>query len=120
MCFATALLSCAALLATATVGDQASATGFATYNAVVRAADGVTITGSGVSSSKRTALGAYEVTFGRDVTGCAFIGTSRGLTPGLVSANTKNGSPKVVVVRTFTHAGAKADLSFYLLVHCNS
>ncbi len=43
-----------------------------------------------------------------------------GPAPGLVTANTKNGSPKVVVVRTFTHAGVKADLNFYLLVHCNN
>ncbi len=120
MRLATALLTCAALLATATVGDQASATGFATYNAVIRAADGFTITGSGVASSTRTALGAYEVTFGRNVTGCAVMGTPRGAAPGLVTANTKTGSPKVVVVRTFTHAGAKADLNFYLLVHCNN
>jgi hypothetical protein len=120
MRLATALLTCTALLVTVTVGDQASATGFATYNAVIRASDGFTITGSGVASSSRTALGAYEVTFGRAVTGCAFMGTPRGLTAGLVSANTKNGNPKVVVVRTFTHAGAKADLSFYLLIHCNN
>jgi hypothetical protein len=119
MRLASGFLLCAALLATATTGDQASAMGLATYTAAIRN-DGFTNYGSGIASSVRIGLGTYEVTFNRAVQQCVYMATTRGNQPGLVSTINKGGTPDAIVVRTFTHAGAKADLSFYLMVYCNN
>ena len=119
MRFLTGLLAFIGLLVAATAVDRARATGFASYYAIINAG-GATIKGSGVSSSAKTALGIYDVTFGRDVADCALIGTLRGGAAGFVAARNKVGAPKAVTVTTFLRTGARTDLSFYLLVHCNT
>ena len=119
MRLATGFLTCAALLAATIVSDQARATGFATFHATVNSS-GVTLSGSGVSASTKPAVGTYEITFGRDLTGCGLYGTQRGAGAGFIAVNLKVGSPNIVVVTTFTAAAAKADRTFFLLAHCNS
>lgn len=119
MRFRTGFLTCGALLAAAAVGGQAGATGFASYFALVAAA-GSTIKGSGVSASSKTAVGTYNVTFARAVNDCAHTATLRGSGAGLVAVGPKAGSPTVVVVTTFSSAGAKQDRAFNLSIQCNS
>ena len=115
----TGLLTCTALLAAATVGEQARATGFATYYALV-AIGGTTIQGSGVTSSAKTGVGTYNVTFARRVNDCSHNVTLRGQAAGQFAAGPKAGNNLVVVVTTFSAAGAKQDRSFNLTVLCNS
>jgi hypothetical protein len=115
----TGLLACGALLASAIVSEQARATGFATFHAIVTA-PGNTLTGSGVASSAKTAVGTYEVTFARSLEDCGLYATQRGSGAGFQAVNLKTGSPTIVVVTTYTSAAVKADRGFYLLAHCNA
>ena len=115
----TGLLTCAVLLAGATVVDQARATGVATFFAII-APTGGTVTGSGVTSSIRTAPGTYEVTLARSITTCALLATLRGSRSGEIVTAPDSVNPLVVRVTTFTTSGVKANHPFYLLVYCNS
>jgi hypothetical protein len=115
----TGLLTCAALLAAATVGEQARAagTGFATFYALV-AAPGTTVRGSGVTTSTRTSIGTYTVTFARDVSDCLQVATLRGQAAGQIAVTPRGGL--IVGVTTFSAAGAKQDRPFNLFVECNN
>jgi hypothetical protein len=114
----TGLLTCAVLLAAATLVDKARASGVATYFAII-APNGATVTGSGVTTSTRTAVGTYEVKFGRSIANCALIATLRGSRPGSIVTAPDNTNPLVAKVGTFV-SGTKANHPFYLLVYCNS
>lgn len=96
--------------------------------AVVDVAGGL-VHGSHVAATTKlfsgTVAGAYQVTFDRDVTGCALIATlgridSQALNPdaGEIGTAYRNGSPDAVFVKTYDSTGTAADESFHLAVFC--
>jgi hypothetical protein len=115
----TGLLTCAVLLAAATVGEQAHAvgTGFADFYAIV-AANGTTTRSSGVTTSTRTSIGTYNVTFAREVSDCVQVATLRGQAAGQIAVAPQG--TLVVVVTTFSGNGTKQDRPFNLFVECNN
>ncbi len=75
------------------------------------------ITGSSVGT------GLYDVTFGKDVSGCAFEATlgdtGTGAPPiGMIGVSADSGDPNSVVVQTTDKNGTLADASFHLYVSC--
>jgi hypothetical protein len=81
---------------------------------------------AGAVTSSHTAAGQYEVSFSKDVSGCAFeatIGDAAAAVPAQgqisVSGDTDTDSPNDVYVQTFDATGAIAtDSPFHLYVSC--
>jgi hypothetical protein len=78
---------------------------------------------SGVTGAGKLGTGDYEVTFGRDVSGCTYQATigSATATPapsGEVGAARREGNANAVRVTTFTSDGTPADRTFELTVNC--
>lgn len=81
---------------------------------------------AGAVTASRAAAGQYEVTFSKDVSGCAFeatIGDAGAAVPAQgqisVSGDTDTDSPNDVYVQTFDTTGAIAtDSPFHLYVSC--
>lgn len=81
--------------------------------------------GSALVTAAKLGTGVYEVTFSKDVSGCAYvatIGDTARAAPGpgqiSVSGDVDGGNPNDVQVRTFDKAGAAADSSFHLYASC--
>jgi hypothetical protein len=104
----------AALFASAAV-QAASATGFATYFAVV-AGNGNVSRSSGVASAARTSTGTYDVTFNRKINYCGTVASISNGGAGYASVDNK--SSFVITVTTFAANGAKANLAFQVMVMC--
>jgi hypothetical protein len=70
----------------------------------------------------RLALGTYEVAFARDITGCAFIGTTGGTgfesSFGTMSITKRAGNANGVFLETRDQAGAAVDRAFHLTIIC--
>ena len=78
---------------------------------------------AGTVTASRTSTGLYDVTFGRDISGCAFEATlgdtGTGTPPiGEVGVAGDAGDLDSVVVQTATSTGVAADASFHLSVSC--
>lgn len=89
--------------------------------------NGTLARGAGVSSSKHTGTGLYQVTFDRDVTNCSYQVTVGSLTPvtyveaGFASVSPgsdSNGTGGNVYVRTANVGGAWTDYDFFLAIYC--
>jgi hypothetical protein len=81
--------------------------------------------GSTPITAAKSATGVYEVTFHKDVSGCAYvatIGDTAHAAPGpgqiTVSGDVDGGNPDDVQVQTFDKTGTAADSSFHLYVSC--
>lgn len=88
--------------------------------AVVDSAGGL-VRGKDAVFSQKTGIGAYEVAFDRDVSGCVFTATVSAPAYGLVVTSPSSGSPNAVHVETSTAvqpSGTALDLPFSLDVHC--
>ena len=82
-------------------------------------ADGTLVRGKGVTGSIRATTGFYQVTFVRDVSGCACSASTNGGIPGDVAPSSISPpAPQVVQVFTWNSAGTPADLAFQLVVNC--
>lgn len=78
---------------------------------------------AGAVSSSRSGTGSYDVTFAKDVQGCAFIAslgdTGTGVPPvGTIGVAGGGGDVDSVVAQTSNSVGVAADASFHLLVSC--
>jgi hypothetical protein len=98
-------------------------------NWAVVAADGTlvrSLSSAGAVSVEKVATGQYEVSFAKDVSGCAYqatIGDTANAVPTQeqisVSGDTDSDSPNDVFVQTFDKTGATAtDSPFHLYVSC--
>jgi uncharacterized coiled-coil protein SlyX len=81
--------------------------------------------GSTPLTAAKLGTGVYEVTFGKDVSGCAYVATIGDTAhaasgPGQisVSGDVDGGNPDDVQVATFDKTGTAADSSFHLYVSC--
>ncbi len=81
--------------------------------------------GSALVTAAKLGTGVYEVTFSKDVTGCAYvatIGDTARAAPGPgqigVSGDVDGGNANDVQVRTFDKTGAAADSAFHLYASC--
>ena len=86
-------------------------------------ADGTLANSSGGASSFRSATGTYEVDFGRDISGCAFVGAQGeagvgGASGGVLGATDRSGNVEAAFVSMRTDAGALVDRAFQLVVVC--
>lgn len=77
----------------------------------------------GVTTSQPFGAGTYQVTFSRDVSHCAFVGTvgeaDAGSTEGIVATATdRSGVPNAVYLNTTDLAGTLANMPFQLVVVC--
>lgn len=106
-------------VALAIAATAVQATGFANYFAVIRPT-GTVKQGVGVVSATRRAVGLYEIKFARPLSACAYFATILGGTPGMITAAKKGGVTDTAIVRTFSKAGVRTDMTFNLLVQCNS
>ncbi len=77
---------------------------------------------SGSVTASRLAVGQFEVDFGRNIAGCAFVASvgssTTGLEEGMASASDRSGNAEGVFVQTNSTVGASADLPFQLVVVC--
>jgi hypothetical protein len=85
-------------------------------------ASGTALAGSGVIGVTHLATGTYDVTFNRDVSGCAFSATVGARNGGVagdpeISANAASGPTPDVVVATF-NGSTPNDRSFNVSVFC--
>ena len=85
-------------------------------------ASGTALAGSGVIGVTHLATGTYDVTFNRDVSGCAFSATVGARNGGIagdpeISANAASGPTPDVVVATF-NGSTPNDRSFNVSVFC--
>jgi hypothetical protein len=113
-----AVLSLAAPAARCAGSTLGAAQMFATVNA-----DGSIDRGAGVTSVNKHGLGAYDVAFDRDVSGCSYVANAGGagvdvVAFGFASAVKSKSDVNIVVVLTANTSGAFADLPFQLLVFC--
>jgi hypothetical protein len=93
----------------------------------VNGGSGEPLSGSGVTSSSRTAVGSYTVTFSRSVQACAVLATAGVGTPAVpgdvyqggsrASVNT-GGSGSQVVVNTVGGGPSLEDRSFFIAAFC--
>ena len=65
----------------------------------------------------------YTITFGRDVSRCAFTatlgnGSAAFVAPGSVQATNASSNKNAVAVRTLDHEGGLTSRSFFVVVHC--
>ena len=81
--------------------------------------------GSALVTATKLGTGVYEVTFSKDVSGCAYvatIGDTARAAPGpgqiSVSGDVDGGNPNDVQVRTFDKTGAAADSPFHVYASC--
>ncbi len=81
--------------------------------------------GSSAVSATKMGTGVYEVTFAKDVSGCAYVATIGDVghvapSPGqiTVSGDVDGGNPNDVQVQTFDKTGTAADASFHVYVSC--
>jgi hypothetical protein len=72
----------------------------------------------GATAAARSAVGVYTVTFGRDVSSCAWNATAASATPAIATVEATAGNTSAVTVRTFTDAGAAADTDTHVTVTC--
>jgi hypothetical protein len=103
-------------------GDRGSAGANATALWAVVSGNGTVARGSHVTSTTYVGGAYYEVSFDRDVSGCAFVAGRGGLDmetpqPGEVSAS-RSGNVNSVFVVTYNSAGAQASGPFHLAVFC--
>ena len=90
--------------------------------------DGFLNAGKGATAATKSGTGSYEVTFVRNVIGCAHTATLRGASSGEVSVGTSSyftpdaGSQfaenNEVVVFTYDSAGAYANRATYVVINC--
>ena len=78
---------------------------------------------SAAATSSRSAVGTYEVDFGRDISGCAFVGSQGeagvgGASGGVLGATDRSANVEAVFVTVRTDAGALVDRAFQLVVVC--
>jgi hypothetical protein len=91
------------------------------FFAVVSAA-GALVRGFHAVSAAHLGTGVYQVLFGHDITGSAYIGTigltgsSAGSPPGQIAVVGRFGAPHGVFVQTFNATGTPTDLAFHLAV----
>lgn len=92
--------------------------------AVVSSA-GVLVRNSGAVSATHLATGTYQVTFGSNKTGCAYIATSGDTGAGAVSGPiiptvaSRAGNPNALFIQTFDQTtGALADEPFHVVTRC--
>lgn len=91
------------------------------FFAVVNA-NGTLARGFGVISSTRLAVGQYQVVFGHNMRGSAYVGTiglsgAVGISPsGQIAVVGRAGNVNAVFVQTFAANGAAADRGFHLAV----
>jgi len=76
-----------------------------------------------ITGSHTATTGLYDVTFGKDVTGCAFVATlgdtgAGAPSIGMIGVTADSGDPNSVVVQTTDKTGTLADASFHLYVSC--
>jgi hypothetical protein len=76
-----------------------------------------------VTGSHSAGTGLYDVTFGKDVSGCAFEATlgdtGTGAPPiGMIGVTADSGDVNSVVIQTTDKTGALVDASFHLYVSC--
>ena len=116
MKIASPAMAVAALVA---ASRQSHAAGFGTFFAAVNAAGAVS-SSSGVSASTKTAVGRYEITFNRDIDGCAMTVTVAGANPRYATVRKKASTTQVIQVYTFSNTGAPIDAPFQAVVVCNS
>ena len=75
----------------------------------------------GATAAGRSAIGVYPVTFGRDISSCAWnatAATGTGNTPVTATIEAVAGNAGAVRVRTFDAADAAVDSDFHLTVTC--
>jgi len=78
---------------------------------------------AGAVTSTLTGTGTYDVTFGKDVSGCAYeatlgdVGTGAPAV-GFIGVSSDAGDVDSVVVETFNNLGVATDESFHLYVSC--
>lgn len=78
---------------------------------------------AGAVTASMTGTGLYDVTFGKDVSGCAYeatlgdVGTAAAPI-GMIGVSGDSGDAHSVVVQTFNSGGLAADASFHLYVSC--
>ena len=94
-------------------------------SAVVSAAGALVRHSGSASAAEKVGTGVYEVTFSKDVSGCAYIATigdtaNAAAGPGQisVSGDVDGDNPDDVQVQTFDKTGTAADSPFHLYVSC--
>lgn len=85
-------------------------------------ASGALVAGNGVTSSTLLGPGRYEVTFGQDVSGCAYVATPENAFSQAVQSFTAGGhaSASGVYVETKNQGGGLTSAPFDLVVDCGS
>jgi len=80
------------------------------------------VAGNGVTGITHLGPGRYEVTFGQDVTGCAYVATTKHAFTQAIQVFTAGGhlSPQGVYVETKNQGGGLTDGPFNLAVDCGS
>lgn len=78
---------------------------------------GVLVAGSPGTTAARSGLGDYQVTFDRDVSGCAYGATANDFDRNVATAP-RPGASSTVDVIVDNGDNAVADVGFYLLVYC--
>jgi hypothetical protein len=78
---------------------------------------------AGAVTGSRASAGVYDVTFAKDVSGCAYaatLGDTGTGTPlvGFINVASDSGDINSIVVQTFDQTGLAADGSFHLSVSC--
>lgn len=96
--------------------------GMAILSAVVNS-DGTIARGAGATASSRIVTGQYEVDFGRDVSGCAYVSTVGSPTAGASARGQptvapRSGNSDGVFVETQDSTGNDYSLPFHLIVFC--
>jgi len=76
--------------------------------------------GTDVVEAVRTASGEYKITFGADVSKCAYTATVATTFGPVGIATVANGTrPQIVLVRTYAPDGFQTDRAFHLMVNCS-
>jgi hypothetical protein len=109
----------ACLAAVSAAGAQTFGFGFANFSAAVTGS-GAVVAGSGIQASSRATRGVYLITFTRDVSTCAIVGSPRGGAGGQVSIAPSQSDPTQISVFVFSKTGVSADLGFTLVASCSS
>ena len=93
--------------------------GFGTFFAFMNS-NGAVITSSGVKSSARNTTGQFEITFNRNINGCALLATVYGATAGYAVTRRKAGTTDALQVSTFNKSGVLTNLPFTAFILCNN
>ena len=111
------LAAACAVLISAPPASAASTNLFAVVNAA-----GGQVAGNGVSGITHLGPGRYEVTFNQDVSGCAYVATTRNAFTQAIQVFTAGGhiSPQGVYVETKNQGGGLTDGPFHLVADCGS